>query len=122
MQVRLRQILGAITSEGLRCEGRPENNSTRWVFDVEIGLSREDEPAPIPVTLLLRGEPARVRLFSFTLGAMSANFYSAGVHLRESSEPARHFDILYKLPDFGAMNRALLQFRVSVDVMHSMYR
>ena len=125
MQARIRQILGALKSDpSVLVEGKPASNSTRWVFDVEVIFDRDDfDMVRIPVSLLLRGEVARVQLFSFTLGAQTPSFYSSKVHVQESEQP--HFAI-YCLPPLSdgpaELLRKIVGFRVSVDVMHSMHR
>ncbi len=118
------QILGAVQTD-VELKGRPADNSTRWVFDVEsetLGrLPDTSEPQEEIVALVLHLlDPRNEKLvfnpdiFSCSLTPLCDAFYSARPYIMHRDDGAF---VLHMRRTPG-----LVRYRVGIDTIHSATR
>lgn len=99
-------LLGRVESEGSKVSGKPEMNSTRWVFNV----SQHSEKLEIKLILPYRSTP-RPTILSHCLTPLSSAFWDARVYIVERDACSLVFHA-----------RKPCRYRVTVDSVHSRNR
>lgn len=111
-KVEVTQLLGRVSVVGASASGRPAQNSTRWIIDID------DQDTGVSLELILldfrSGRPIEPDLMSFSFAPMSASFYDAKPRI------AQHRKGVLQISTDRVAGSCL--YRLSIDVMHSATR
>lgn len=106
------QLLGRVLVAGVSAGGRPAQNSTRWIIDID---DQETGTALEIVLLDFRsGRPIEPDLMSFSLTPMSASFYDAKPRIEQHKKGSLQINTDRVAGD--------CLYRLAIDVMHSATR